>query len=309
MRQDDASQAASETVKQAEDGIEVANGFGEFVSRVTEGDVGTDTWILLWSSVGQPVLLALVLIVAVFLGAGWLSRITDRALTRARVEPTLSRFLANLVRYLVLVIGGITILGTLGVETTSFAAALAAAGFAIGMALSGTLSNVAAGIMLLLFRPFKVGDAVTVNGVTARVYQINLFNTEFDTFDNRRVIMPNSSVFGNTIENISYHKTRRVEVNVGTTYSSNIDQAREVLMRAARGTEGILGDPEPVVLLLEMGSSSINWAVRVWVNAPDFWAVRDRLTRNVKVGLDEAKIGIPLPQMDVHLDGVLRRVE
>lgn len=309
MMQEEASKPVADPAEATEAVPEIANGFGEFVSRVAEGDVGADTWVLLWSSVGQPVLLALVLIVAVLLGAGWVSRITDRALTRARVEPTLSRFLANLVRYLVLLIGGVAILGTLGVETTSFAAALAAAGFAIGMALSGTLSNVAAGIMLLLFRPFKVGDAVTVNGVTARVYQINLFNTEFDTFDNRRVIMPNGSVFGNTIENISYHKTRRVEVNVGTTYSSNIDQAREVLMRAARGTEGILGDPEPVVLLLEMGSSSINWAVRVWVNSPDFWVVKDRLTRNVKVALDEAKIGIPFPQMDVHLDGVLRRVE
>ena len=314
--QQDASQAVAETAQTVADtapvmegGSEVASGFGEFVSRVAEGNLGADTWILLWSSVGQPILLALVLIVAVFLGAGWVSRITDRALTRARVEPTLSRFLANLVRYLVLIVGGIAILGTLGVETTSFAAALAAAGFAIGMALSGTLSNVAAGIMLLLFRPFKVGDAVTVNGVTARVYQINLFNTELDTFDNRRVIMPNGSVFGNTIENISYHKTRRVDVNVGTTYSSNIDQAREVLMRAARSTEGILGDPEPAVVLLEMGSSSINWVVRVWVKSEDFWAVKDRLTRNVKVALDEAKIGIPFPQMDVHLDGVLRRVE
>lgn len=314
--QQDASQAVAETAQTVADtapvmegGSEVASGFGEFVSRVAEGNLGADTWILLWSSVGQPILLALVLIVAVFLGAGWVSRITDRALTRARVEPTLSRFLANLVRYLVLIVGGIAILGTLGVETTSFAAALAAAGFAIGMALSGTLSNVAAGIMLLLFRPFKVGDAVTVNGVTARVYQINLFNTELDTFDNRRVIMPNGSVFGNTIENISYHKTRRVDVNVGTTYSSNIDQAREVLMRAARSTEGILGDPEAAVVLLEMGSSSINWVVRVWVKSEDFWAVKDRLTRNVKVALDEAKIGIPFPQMDVHLDGVLRRVE
>jgi small conductance mechanosensitive channel len=203
----------------------------------------------------------------------------------------------------------VAILGTLGIETTSLAAALAAAGFAIGMALSGTLGNVASGIMLLLFRPFRVGDAVVVNGVTAKVYQINLFNTELDTFDNRRIIMPNNAVFGNTIENISYHPTRRVDVTVGTTYSSDIDQARAVLTRVARSVEGGLADPEPAIVLSGMGASSIDWAVRVWVNAPDFWAVKDRLTRDIKVALDEAKIGIPFPQMDVHIDGKILRPE
>lgn len=288
-------------------GSYVADGFGEFVSRVAEGDMSSDTWLLFWQSVGQPVLLAVVLIIAVLLAAGWVRRITERALGRARVEQTLARFLSNVVKVLILVAGGIAILGTLGVETTSFAAALAAVGFAIGMALSGTLGNVAAGVMLLLFRPFKVGDAVVVDGVTAKVFQINLFNTELDTFDNRRIIMPNSSVFGNTIENISHHPTRRVDVTVGTSYSSDIDKAREVLMRAARSTENILQDPEPAVALTGMGASSIDWAVRVWVNAPDFWAVKDRLTRNVKVALDEADIGIPFPQMDVHIDGGIKR--
>ncbi|MCC5824332.1 MAG: mechanosensitive ion channel family protein [Phycisphaerales bacterium] len=288
-------------------GSPVADGFGEFVSRAVEGDLSAGTWVLFWQSVGQPVLLAVVLIVAVVLAGSWLRRATERSLVRARVEQTLARFLANVVKVLVLVAGGITILGTLGLETTSFAAALAAAGFAIGMALSGTLGNVAAGVMLLLFRPFKVGDAVTVNGITAKVFQINLFNSEFDTFDNRRVIMPNSAVFGNTIENISHHATRRVDVGVGTTYASDIDKAREVLMEAARSTENILTDPAPAVVLTGMGDSSIDWSVRVWVNAADFWPVKDRLTRNVKVALDKAEIGIPFPQMDVHIDGMVRR--
>lgn len=291
----------------AENGSPVADGFGEFVSRAADGDLGADTWVLFWQSVGQPVLLAVVLIIAVVLAGSWLRRATERSLVRARVEQTLARFLANVVKVLILVAGGIAILGTLGVETTSFAAALAAAGFAIGMALSGTLGNVAAGVMLLLFRPFKVGDAVTVNGVTAKVFQVNLFNTEFDTFDNRRVIMPNSSVFGNTIENVSHHATRRVDVTVGTTYGSDIDKAREVLMEAARSTENILADPAPAVVLTGMGDSSIDWSIRVWVNAADFWPVKDRLTRNVKVALDKADIGIPFPQMDVHIDGVVRR--
>jgi small conductance mechanosensitive channel len=309
MFQEESVEIAPATAAETEVKPALADGFGDFVHRVSDGDLSTGTWVLLWESVGQPVVIALILIVAVLIGAGWLRRMTERALTRARVETTLTRFLSNLVRYFVLIAGGIAILGTLGVETTSFAAALAAAGFAIGMALSGTLSNVAAGIMLLFFRPFKAGDAVVVNGMTAKVYQINLFNTELDTFDNRRIIMPNSSVFNNTIENISYHKTRRVDVTVGTTYASDIDQARAVLTRTVKAVQGGLADPEPVVVLTEMGSSSINWAVRVWVKSEDFWDVRDRLTRDIKVALDQAKIGIPFPQMSVHLDGVLRRDE
>tara|TARA_R110000782_G_scaffold57258_16_gene119697 strand:- start:2014 stop:2946 length:933 start_codon:yes stop_codon:yes gene_type:complete len=309
IQQDNAPEMVVVEQPVAEQGVSASDGFGELVHRVTEGDMSADTWILFWQTVGQPVLLAVCLIVAVFVGAGWSRRIVKRALGRAKVEETLARFLSNLVKYLVLIAGAIAILGTLGIETTSFAAALAAAGFAIGMALSGTLSNVAAGIMLLLFRPFKVGDAVVVNGVTAKVYQINLFNTELDTFDNRRIIMPNSSVFGNTIENISFHPQRRVDVTVGTTYGSDIDKAREVLTAAAKGVEGGLAEPEPAVILTGMGASSIDWSVRVWANSPDFLAVKDRLTRDVKVSLDRAEIGIPFPQMDVHIDGHIKRPE
>lgn len=287
----------------------VVDGFGEFVHRASEGDLGPGTWLLLWESVGQPLLLAVILILAVFLIAGWLRRMTERAFARARVEQTLARFLANLVKYGVLIAGGVAILGTLGIETTSLAAALAAAGFAIGMALSGTLGNVAAGIMLLLFRPFKVGDVVVVDGVTAKVYQINLFNTEVDTFDNRRIIMPNSNVFNNTIENISHHPTRRSDVSVGTSYSADIDKTREVLTRVAHAVEGGLADPPPQVALTGMGASSIDWSVRVWTQAADVWPVKERLYRDIKLALEGAGISIPFPQMDVHIDGAIRRSE
>lgn len=287
---------------------QIADGFGEVVKRITDGDFSADTWILMWQTIGQPVLLALVLIVAVLIGAGWVRKITAKACRRAKVEETLARFLANLAKYAVLFAGGVAILGTLGIETASFAAALAAVGFAIGMALSGTLGNVAAGVMLLFFRPFKVGDAVNAAGVTGKIYEINLFNTAFDTFDNRRIIVPNSDLFNKNIENITFHPTRRVDVNVGTEYKADLDKTREVLVRVAESVEGRIPEPAPAVVLLELGSSSINWVVRVWVNTPDFWDVKDRLTRNIKVALDEAKIGIPFPQMDVHLDGVLKRL-
>ncbi|MCA9302751.1 MAG: mechanosensitive ion channel family protein [Phycisphaerales bacterium] len=279
----------------------VTAGFGEFVSRAADGDFSPDTWILLWKSAGQPILLALVLIIAVFFAAGWARRIVQRAAVRAKVEITLARFLANIARYAVLIAGAIAILGTLGIETTSFAAVLAAAGFAIGMALSGTLGNVAAGVMLLLFRPMKVGDTVTAGGVTGKIYEIGLFATVFDTPDNRRLIVPNSTIFDSTIENVTFHSTRRVDVTVGTDYAADLDQTRQVLLAAANACTGSRTDPAPAVALTGLGGSSIDWVVRVWVDAKDYWDVKDRLTRDIKYALDEANISIPFPQMDLHI--------
>ncbi len=280
-----------------------ADGFGDLVSRVTSGDMSGDTWILAWETVGQPVVLAVVLIFGVLFLAGWSRRIATKASRKANVEETLARFLGNMIRYLVLFAGGIAILGTLGIETTSFAAVLAAAGFAIGMAMSGMLGNIAAGVMLLFFRPFKVGDVANAGGTTGKVIEIGLFTTTFDTPDNRRIIVPNGSIFGGTIENVSHHDTRRVAVAVGTDYGADIDKTREVLMTAAKACKDVLVDPEPGVVLTGLGGSSIDWSVRVWVNSDDYWAVLDELTRDVKYALDNAGIGIPYPQMDVHIDG------
>lgn len=282
-------------------------GFGELVSKVSEGDMSADTWILAWETVGQPVALAIVLIIAVFVVAGWSRGVTRKACKRGNVEETLSRFLGNMVRYLILIAGGVMILGTLGIETTSFAAILAAAGFAIGMAMSGMLGNIAAGVMLLLFRPFKVGDYVKAAGTEGTIDEIGLFTTMLDTPDKRRIIVPNSSIFGGNIENVSFHTTRRVAVSVGTDYGADLDKARAVMLEAAKNTEHVLTDPEPAVVLTGLGGSSIDWAVRVWVDSSNFWPVSDALTRNVKVALDEAGIGIPFPQMDVHLDGAVNR--
>lgn len=297
-----ATDAGAELVQAA--GEQAASqGFGDLVSRLSSGDMSGDTWILAWETIGQPVALAIVLIIAVLFIAGWIKGIATKACRKADVEETLARFLGNMIRYLVLFAGGIAILGTLGVETTSFAAILAAAGFAIGMAMSGMLGNVAAGVMLLFFRPFKVGDVASAGGTTGKVIEIGLFTTTFDTPDNRRIIVPNGSVFGGTIENVSHHDTRRVAVSVGTDYGADIDKTREILMAAAKACTGVLVDPEPGVVLTGLGGSSIDWSVRVWVNAADFWAVSDQLTRDVKYALDSAGIGIPYPQMDVHIDG------
>lgn len=288
-------------------GNAMLEGSGEVAGRLLEGDFSAETWLMLWDSVGLPLAKAIVLIVLVIVLSAWAAKVTARAVRRAKVEETLARFLSNVARYTVLIAGGVAIMGTLGFEMTSFAALIASVGFAIGMAMSGMLGNVASGVMLLFFRPFKVGDVVNAAGTTGKIFEIGLFTTTFDTPDNRRIIVPNNSIFGGTIENISHHATRRVAVTVGTDYGADIDKAREVLLAAAKATEHVLGDPEPAVVLTGLGGSSMDWSVRVWVNSGDFWPVSDALTRNVKVALDEAGIGIPFPQMDVHIDGGIKR--
>lgn len=247
---------------------------------------------------------ALILLIAAWIAAGWARRVTLRSLQRAGIDETLTKFFSNIARYVVLIAAVLMALSTFGIETTSFAAVLAAAGFAIGMALQGTLGNFSAGVMLLTFRPFKVGDVVSVAGVTGKVNEIELFTTSLDTPDNRRLIVPNGQVFGNTIENITFHPVRRVDVAVGTDYGADLAQAREVLERVA-AEHNAIEDKDPQVLLTDLGDSSINWQVRAWCKTEDYFGAKDALTHAVKDALDAAGIGIPFPQRDVHIDGGL----
>ncbi len=252
---------------------------------------------------GVPALAALVLLVVSFIAAAWIGGMVRRGCDRARLDTTLSRFFGRIARWLVLVLAILSILNYFGVQTTGFAAVIGASALAVGLAFQGTLASFAAGVMLLVFRPFKVGDAIKVAGETGKVFEIDLVMTVLDTFDNRRIYIPNNQVFGSTIENISFHPTRRVDVNVGTAYDADLDHVRGVLHEAIQSVDNVHADPEPVVYLSEMGDSSINWAVRVWTDTAEFWAVREALTRAVKMKLDAAQVSIPFPQMDVHLDG------
>jgi small conductance mechanosensitive channel len=244
----------------------------------------------------------LLLLLLAWVVAGWTRRIVERSLTRVSFDATLTKFFASASRWFVLLLAVLGCLGIFGVETTSFAAVIGAAGIALGLAFQGTLSNFAAGIMLLVFRPFKVGDIVTIAGQSGTIYSVELFTSALDTFDNRRFVIPNSAIFGSVIENITYHSTRRAEVTVGVDYSADIDRTRMVLTAAASQVPGRLEDPAPVVKLLELGASSVNWSVRVWARSAEFGDVKQATIRSVKMALDEAKIGIPFPQMDVHLD-------
>ena len=244
---------------------------------------------------------ALVVLVVAWIVANWARFALERTLDRTRLDRTLVKFFANLGRWSILVLAVLVCLTFFGVDTTTAAAAIGAAGIAIGLAMQGSLSNVAAGIMLQIFRPFKVGDVITVAGQTGTVDEIDLFQTTLDTADNRRVILPNGSIFGNTIENITHHPTRRVDVAVGVDYASDIDRTRQVLLDAAKSVLGRLPEREPEVTLVQLGASSVDWAVRVWADRTVYGSVKEDLLRAVKMALDAANIGIPFPQMEVHL--------
>lgn len=252
-----------------------------------------------------PAVTALLLLFIVFIVAGWARRLTKRALEKTNVDVTLTKFFSNMARYGVLIVGIIAVLGQVGIETASFAAILAAAGFAIGMAFQGTLSNFSAGIMLLFFRPFKVGDLVTVNGTTGIVDEVELFTTHLNTPDNKRIIVPNGQIFGSTIENMTYHDMRRVDVNVGTDYGASLDEARRVIESACTSIDRRIEEKGIQAYLVDLGDSSINWQARVWCRTPDYLDVKAELTQLVKDRLDAAGIGIPFPQRDIHIDGAL----
>jgi len=276
---------------------------GDTFVKAMNGDTAAINALLLQYAL--PLVWAVVIIVATLVIAKIISGMVRRGAEKSKLDATLSGFFGKLVFYLLVIVGLMCALSVFGIEITSFAAILAAAGFAVGMAMSGTLSNFAAGTMLLVFRPFKVGDVVNIAGVTAKVNEIELFTTTLDTFDNRRIIVPNTQIYGDTIENINFHGERRVDVNVGTEYTADLDKVREVLGQAAESLSDKMVQGEGrgyQVYLLELGDSSINWVVRFWTKTPDYWGVREELTRAVKNHLDEAGIGIPFPQMDVHLD-------
>ncbi|HMR05482.1 MAG TPA: mechanosensitive ion channel [Polyangiaceae bacterium] len=246
---------------------------------------------------------ALVLFVS-WVIAGWARRRTAQALEKRAFDAMLARFFANVVRYAILAGAVLGCLGVFGIQTASFAAVLAAMGLAVGLAFQGTLSNFAAGIMLLVFRPFKVGDVVKVAGEIGAVVEVELFTTELRTPDNRRLVIPNSEIFGKTIENMTHHETRRVDIAVGVAYEADLDKTREVLLAAAKEVQNVLEDPAPEAYLDSLGDSAVNWQLRVFCKTSDYWTVRQEAVRATKRSLDAAELSIPFPQMDVHVSNV-----
>lgn len=216
------------------------------------------------------------------------------------MDETLIKFLENIVYYALMIVVLLTALGKLGVETTSFLAILGAAGLAIGLALKDSLGNFASGVMIILFKPFKVGDVVTAAGVTGSVTEVGIFNSIFTTPDNQKIIIPNGAITSGSITNINANDTRRVDLLIGIGYNDDIKKAKDVLTSIVTSNEKVLIDKGITVAVSELADSSVNFVVRAWVNTPDYWDVKFTLTETIKTTFDKEGITIPFPQQDVH---------
>ncbi len=243
--------------------------------------------------------------IAIFFIGQWIaklmSRLVRRLVTRANVDPTLGSFVVTLTYYVIVAFVVIAALNRLGIQTASLIAVLGAAGLAVGLALQGSLSNFAAGVLIIIFRPFNVGDLIESAGVLGTVEEIQLFTTSLTTLDNKRVIVPNSSLTGNNIINYTVTGKLRVDTVIGVSYNSDIDHVKRVIFEVLNNDSLVLKDPEPTVAVLELADSSVNFAVRPWAKPEDYWTVYFNTYENVKKRLDAEGIAIPFPQRDVHL--------
>lgn len=260
-----------------------------------------DYYIALVTEYGLQVLLALAIFVIGKWIAGLVRKGARRGMEKAHVDPVLVGFLSNLLFYVLMVAVLISAIGQVGIETTSFVAVLGAAGLAVGFALQGSLANFAAGVLVILFRPFKVGDFINAGGVAGIVEEIGILFTQMRTPDNKRIILPNAQIMGRDITNFSVNPTRRVDMIFGVSYSDDIDKVKGILRELVEGDERVLKDPAPMIVLTELGDSSVDFAVRPWVNAADYWGFYFDMHERVKKRFDQEGISIPFPQRDVHL--------
>ena len=258
--------------------------------------------IELGTSYGLELIAALMILVFGWWLAGRVQKLILRALDRLpRMDATLKPFLSSLARYAIIAVTLVAVLARLGAETTSIIAVLGAAGLAIGLALQGTLQNIAAGIMLLVLRPFKVGDYIDAGGISGTVDQIGLFTTDMTTFDGVYQSVPNSSLWNTSILNYSRLPTRRMDVPVGIAYEDDVERAMALLLEHLKQDERVLEDPAPQVLVTNLGESSVDLSLRCWSERSNFWALKFELNKKVKLWLDAEGISIPFSQRDVHL--------
>ena len=243
--------------------------------------------------------------IAIFVIGQWcaklISKIVRRLTVKANVDATLSSFLINITYYGIIAFTIIACLNRLGVQTASIIAILGAAGLAIGLALQGSLSNFAAGVLIIIFRPFNVSDRIEIDGVLGDVEEIQLFTTAIITPDNRRVIVPNSTLTGGNIINYTATGKLRVDTVIGVAYDADIDQVKQVISEVIENDPLVLKEPQPTIAVMELADSSVNFAVRPWAKPEDYWTVYFNIYENVKKRLDAEGITIPFPQRDIHL--------
>jgi small conductance mechanosensitive channel len=260
-----------------------------------------DTAVALVTDWGLQVVGAIAILVIGRMLAGWARRLTRRSLERAGVDSTLVPFLSKIVYYLLLIAVVIAVLSSFGVQTTSLVAVLGAAGLAVGLALQGTLSNFAAGVMLLIFRPFQVGEFIDAGGTAGSVLEIGIFTTTMKSPDNVKIVVPNSQVYGQTIKNFNGFDTRRIDLVIGIGYDDDIGVAIETISKIVAADERVLDEPSTQIAVSNLGDSSVDLVVRPWCKGADYWGLRFDLTRAIKEGLEGAGCSIPFPQRDVHL--------
>ncbi|CAA0092827.1 Small-conductance mechanosensitive channel [Zhongshania aliphaticivorans] len=251
-------------------------------------------------SIGIRAASALAMLLIGYWVAKFISGIVRKAMTNRGTDATLTNFLAKLVFFIIFALAAIPALAHAGIQTASVIAALGAAGLAVGLALQGSLANFAAGVLLIAFRPCRVGDWVDAGGCSGTVESISLFSTILLTGDYKRIVIPNSQVMSDAITNYSVMPRRRIDLVVGISYDADMRVAKDILKKLVDADERILKDPAPTIAVSELGDSSVNLVCRPWVATADYWATRWKLTEDIKTEFDAAGVGIPYPQMDVH---------
>jgi len=262
----------------------------------------TDMAITYASEYGLKIVAAILIFVIGKWAVKKLTAVTKNVMEKANVDKTLIEFAESLIYFILLMVVILASLNTLGINTTSFVAIFGAAGLAIGLALQGSLANVGAAVLIIVFRPFKVGDFVEAGGATGTVEDVNLFSTIIAPLDNRTVIVPNAAIVGGNITNYSMKPQRRVDHVFGIGYDDDLKLAKEVLMEILTSDERVMQDPAPFVAVSELGDNSVNFTTRAWVETADYWDVYFEQIEKVKLTFDEKGISFPYPQMDVHLD-------
>ena len=259
----------------------------------------TDVYVIPWAI---NITMALIIFIVGKFVISVITSLVKKLMSKAKLDNILIDFISSIIKTVLLLFVVIASLNQLGVDTTSLIALIGAAGLAIGLSLQSTLQNLAAGVMLVVFRPFKGGDFVDAGGVMGTVEKINIFNTVMRTADNREIIIPNGSIYGGTITNYSARETRRVDMVFGIGYNDDLRKAKDIIKGILNADERVLSDPEPVVVVAELADSSVNFNVRPWCKSGDYWDVYFDTHENIKLAFDEAGISIPYPQMDVHMN-------
>ena len=272
-------------------------------AAATPGFEDLDYWMDKGIEVGTNVLIALVTLIIGWMIAGWVQKLVVSQMTKREIDVSVSRFLGNIVRYMLIAATVIAALAKVGIETTSVIAILGSAGLAIGLALQGSLGNFAGGVLILFFKPYRLGDIIEAQGYTGRVWDIQIFNTILITYDNQRIVIPNGLMSNGCIKNIFVEPQRRVDIEFGISYGDSIEQARAAIQSVIDNDDRILSGEQfdPNIFVSAHADSSINMLTRVWVNSEDYWPVYFGLFEQVKYAFDKAGITIPFPQRDVHL--------